>query len=277
MFSRTSVIIFFVVVLLAVNIIGVSMVGTRKLPFDTGRIIISAVSPFQKLVEYTTHRLKDVWRHYFLLVSVSKENDCLRDQVRFLENELVESSEIKLANDRLRKLLIFKERTSLKMLATSVIAKDPSTLFKTIMIDKGHSSGLSPGLPVVLPEGIVGQIVSVADNYSKVLLITDGNSAVDALVQRTRARGMVKGSTLEDCRLAYALRKHDIREGDILISSGLDGVFPKGLRLGFVKEAVKDSSGIFQDVTVKPFVDFEKIEEVLVVLTPPNPDLVTRP
>jgi rod shape-determining protein MreC len=277
MFSRTSVIIIFVVVLLAVNIIGVSVLGERKLPFDTGRIIIAAVSPFQKLVENTTDRLKSVWRHYFLLVSVSTENDRLRDQVRSLENELVASTEVELANDRLRKLLIFKERTNLGMLASSVIAKDPSYLFKTVMIDKGRSSGLSPGLPVVLPEGIVGQIVSVAEKYSKVLLITDGNSAVDALVQRTRARGLVKGSTLEDCRLAYALRKHDIRQGDILISSGLDGVFPKGLRLGFVKEAVKDSSGIFQDVTVSPFVDFERIEEVLVVLTPPKHDFVTSP
>jgi rod shape-determining protein MreC len=123
----------------------------------------------------------------------------------------------------------------------------------------------------------VGQIVSVADHYSKVLLITDGNSAVDTLVQRTRARGLVKGNPLGDCNLAYALRKNDVQPGDVLISSGLDGVFPKGLRLGAVKEVDQDSNDMFQDVTVIPFVDFEKIEEVLVVLKPLRQNPVTRP
>jgi len=277
MFSRTSVIIIFIVVLLAINIIGVSMVDERKLPFDTGRVVIASISPFQKLMDKTSDHCKNVWRHYFQLVSVSEENDQLRNQIRLLENKLAESSEIELANLRLRKLLIFKERTNMQMLASSVIAKDPSALFKTVMINKGRQNGLSSGLPVVLPEGIVGQIISVAENYSKVLLITDGNSAVDALVQRTRARGLVKGSALGDCRLAYALRKDDIQPGDILISSGLDGVFPKGLRLGVVKEVVQDSRGIFQDVTVSPYVDFEKIEEALVVLTPLQRDASANP
>ena len=274
MFSKNSVIIIVVVVFLAINIIAISVVGDRAVSFGPSRVIVSLFSPFQKIVSGSIGFAEGVWRNYFELVSVSRENDQLRKQLNIVENKLIDAKEIELANNRLRNLLNFQKSTNLNMLASEVIAKDPSAMFKTVMIDKGATSGLTVGLPVVLPEGIVGQVIEVAKNYAKVLLVTDSNSSVDVLVQRTRARGVVKGSTFGDCRLVYVLRKHEVNKEDILISSGLDGVYPKGLRLGYVRDVYKKSSGIFQEVAVRPYVDFEKIEEVLVLLNPPHSDIV---
>jgi rod shape-determining protein MreC len=123
------------------------------------------------------------------------------------------------------------------------------------------------GLPVVVPEGIVGQVVEVTGRYAKVLLITDRMSGVDALVQRTRARGVVNGMGASFCSFSYALRRYDIAEGDVVVSSGLDRIYPKGLRIGEVEGVVRGHEGIFQDVRVRPFVDFERIEEVLILLS----------
>ena len=123
-------------------------------------------------------------------------------------------------------------------------------------------------LPVLVPQGIAGQIIDVSMHSSKVLLIIDQISSVDGLVQRTRARGIVKGGSAGRCFFVYALRKHDIKADDVIVSSGLDDVFPKGLRIGRVSNVSRNNSGIFQKVMVKPYVDFEKLEEVLVLLSP---------
>jgi rod shape-determining protein MreC len=112
--------------------------------------------------------------------------------------------------------------------------------------------------------------MEAAGTYSKVLLIIDQNNAVDALVQRSRARGLVTGAAAGQCIFKYVLLKNDVKIGDTLISSGLDGVFPKGLRVGLVSNVIRSNAGIFQEVRVTPFVDFEKLEEVLVVLNPPE-------
>ena len=151
-----------------------------------------------------------------------------------------------------------------------------SPWFQSIMIDKGRDDGLTRGLPVVVPEGIAGQVTEVSAGYAKVMLIIDPTSAVDALVQRTRSRGIVQGQFSNHCLFKYVLRKHDIQVGDTVISSGLDGVFPKGQRVGQVSEVVRRSAGVFQDIIVKPFVDFEKLELVLVVLDPPERPFVSE-
>jgi rod shape-determining protein MreC len=149
-----------------------------------------------------------------------------------------------------------------------VIGKDPSAWFKTIIVDKGSSDGLERGLPVVIAQGIAGQIIEISAHYSKVMLIIDRNSAVDALVQRSRARGVIKGTSEDQCGFEYVLQKHDVQIGDTVVASGLDGVYPKGLRIGWVSDVVKREPEIFLDITVTPFIDFEKLEEVLIVLAP---------
>ena len=112
----------------------------------------------------------------------------------------------------------------------------------------------------------MGQIMAVSYHYAKVLLLTDRSSAIDALVQRTRTRGIVEGAAKAYCQFKYVVRKANIGVGDMVVSSGLDGVFPKGLRVGSVTETAKGPSGIFQEVSIRPFVDFERLEEVLVIV-----------
>lgn len=270
MFSRKMVLIIGVIVLITVNIIVLSATTKRHSAFGFGHIGLSFVAPFQELVTRTVRFARDIWEHYFFLVSVSQENLQLK---RSLDKAIEKSNqwnEAELANDRLRSLLNFHTTTANRVVAAEVIGKDPSAWFKTIIIDKGTSDGLKKGLPVVISQGIIGQIVDTADHYSKVMLIIDRNSAVDALVQRSRARGIIKGISADQCRFDYVLQKHDVQVGDTVVSSGFDGVYPKGLRLGRVSEVVKPEAEIFQKITVTPYVDFEKLEEVLVVLVSPR-------
>ena len=272
MFSKNSVIIIAVVFLITVNIIILSVSDepyTSSLP---GKFIIALVSPFQDITTHTIRFSKNIWRHYFYLVSVSKQNDRLKKDLSNAIAENKDKVEVELTNARLRSLLNFKKTIHQEVLACEVISKDPSDIIKTVVINKGVSDGLSNGAPVVVSEGIVGRIIEVSNHYSKVLLVIDANSAVDALVQRTRARGIVKGAIYGSCRLDYVLWRDDVQNGDVVISSGLDGIYPKGIRLGRVSSIVKHSSGIFQEVEVHPFVDFEKLEEVLVILNPPRHD-----
>jgi len=276
MFSKKMVMIVGAVVLIVVNIIILSVNSSRYSSYGSGRIAIFFIAPLQKTVTQSVQFLKNIWSHYFFLVSVAKENDNLKKAINHAIDKNNKYREIEISNFRLRNLLNFQKTMPNRVLVAKVIGRDRSPWFKTIIIDKGKSDGVEKGLPVVVPEGIAGQIIDVSYNYSKALLIIDQNSAVDALVQRTRDRGLVKGQSDGRCLANYVLRKHDIKVGDTVISSGLDGVFPKGLRVGYVSEIVKRNSGMFQEVTVTPYIDFEKLEEILVVLDPPKHDFVSE-
>ena len=153
-----------------------------------------------------------------------------------------------------------------RLLAAQVAAYDPSGWSQTIIINKGRKDGVAKGMAVIDSEGIVGHVIKDFDWSAQVLLLIDQSSAVDALVQRTRFRGIVEGDSTQTCSFEYVVRKADIQVGDTLISSGLDRVYPKGLRVGNVVSISKPASGLFQEVKVQPFVDFTTIEEVLVVL-----------
>jgi rod shape-determining protein MreC len=269
MFSKKMVMIVGVIVLIAVNIILLSVFNRRYISYyRPGRIAVSVIAPFQKASGNSIRFVRDIWRHYFSLVHVAKENDNLNKALSKAFENNIQFKEIKLANSRFRSLMNFKKTMTDRVLSAEVIGKDPSPWFKTVLIDKGKKDGVERGMAVVVPKGIAGQITDVSSHYSKVLLIIDHNSAVDALVQNDRARGIIKGDAEGQCLFKYVLRKHNIATGDIVVSSGLDGVFPKGLAVGQVSGVFKPKSGIFQEVTVTPYVDFEKLEEVLVVLNP---------
>jgi rod shape-determining protein MreC len=237
-----------------------------------GSLALTLVAPFQEALSATLGLVSDTWRHYFWLVEVARQNERLKGELQRSEALGDHCRELQLANERLRQLLHF--RTTVGgggMVAAEVIGRDPSAWSRTLIIDKGSRDGLSQGQPAVVPDGVAGQVVEVAAHYAKVLLITDPNNAVDALVQRSRARGIVKGGEGGSCLLDYAMRKDEIRVGDTIVTSGLDGVYPKGLRVGSVTSVSRRHSGMFQDVVVSPFVDFEKIEEVLVIPDRPAP------
>jgi rod shape-determining protein MreC len=273
MFSKKMVIIVGLIALVTISILSLSISSREPYPvYGPGRIAISLVAPFQKLLVGTSRFFRDIWEHYFFLISVVDDNDTLRHELREAKALNHQFRETQLANERLQRLLGMEKQVSRQMIAARVVGKDPSPWFQTIMVDKGTADGVQRGEPVINPEGIVGLVVDVTAHYAKVMLITDPNSAVDAIIQESRARGIVKGGMSGYCMLNFVLRKHNVRKGQVVISSGMDGVFPKGLPIGKVSAIVKEEAGIFQDVTIEPYVDFERLEEVLIVSLPQSDD-----
>jgi rod shape-determining protein MreC len=271
MFSRKHLVIGGVFAFAVINIIALFISARYVSSSSASRHMgMGLVSPLQKAVTVSIHSLRSMWTHYFFLVSTEKENVSLKKMLAKTIYDENQCKETELSNDRFRKLLDFKNASRLHSISAEVIGKDPSQWYKTLVIDKGISDGITKGLSVVVPEGVVGQVIDASDHYAKVLLIIDSNSAVDALVQQTRAHGIIKGDSEGRCLLNYVSRKERVNIGDAVVSSGLDGVFAKGLLLGKVTDIIRNNSGIFQDIEVSPFVDFDKIEEVLVVLSPPT-------
>jgi len=269
MFSKRMILVALVIVLVAVNIILLTITGKQtQAPSGLGRGVLVIVSPFQKQFTAFFNSVKDTWNQYFFLVSTAEENQRLKKALGQSLEQLNRYSETEIANDRLRHLLDFEKVIPRPMIAAQVVGKDPSAWSKTIIVDKGTRDSVRQGAPVVIPEGIVGVVVEASARYAKVLLLTDPNSAVDALVQQTRARGIVKGGGADFCVFDYVLRKHEISVGDMVVSSGLDGVFPKGFRVGRISEIVRQNAGIFQKVSVTPYVDFEILEEVFIISEP---------
>lgn len=229
------------------------------------RIVVEISAPFQRFFTATIIVVRDVWKGYFSLVETRQENMRLRRRIDLLELENSRYQEMLLANERLQQLLNFQQSTDEPLLPARVIGWDSSGLFKSITIDKGKSDGLTVNMPVVNAEGVVGRVVSVSPSYSQVLLITDQNSAVDGLVQRSRGRGTLRGRGSSECYFDYVIKTCDVEAGDIIVTSGMGGVFPKGLSLGKVTKIRESDYKLFKDVRVAPAVDFSKVEEVLVV------------
>ncbi len=273
MFSKKTLIVVAVAILIVVNVLVLSISGNRRFSFTgPGGVIISVFGPFQEIASRSIWLIKDIWRQYFYLVSLAQSYEIMENALGEALERNTRYTEVERANTRLRDLLDFQRQRPNQYLPAEIIGKDPSPWFKSVVIDKGSAEGVRKGLPVVISKGIVGMVTETWFHYAKVLLIIDQNSAVDAIIQQSRARGIVKGKSADRCRLDYVLRKHRIEVGDTVISSGLDGVFPKGLRIGEVSNVIPADSGVFQEVIITPFVDFNRMEEVLVVISPPAAD-----
>lgn len=229
------------------------------------KIVYEITSPLQKAVEYSSRGVKSLCLNYIFLLNLKEENADLKRAVATLKMENSRLTEALAANARLKKLLDFKESIQAQMLPAEVIGYDPSSWFKTVLINKGVEDGISKNMAVVTSDGIVGRVVEVSRATSKLLLMTDHRSAIDAIVQRTRAKGILVGKVDQRCRLKYVFRSDDVTIGDDIITSGLGGTFPKGLPLGKVSRIKKNGYGMFQEVQVTPIVAFSKLEEVLVI------------
>lgn len=272
MFSKKTIVVAVAIALVVLNGVVFSFNYIRKSSFQTAAVqtVLFFIGPLQESVTRTVRFAEDIWIHYFFLVSTARENENLRRKLALVEQQINSCHEISLANARLKQLLNFKSSTDCDMVAAEVVAMDPSPWYRTVIINKGVIDGVEKGFPVVVPEGIVGKVIGVSGNYAKVQLIIDRNSATDAMDQRTRARGILDGLSSQECSFEYALRKLDISVGDVVITSGFDGIFPKGLPIGRISKVIRRNSGIFQEIKVTPYVDFDKLEEVLVILNPPE-------
>jgi rod shape-determining protein MreC len=230
-----------------------------------GPVLLQLLRPVEIGAQMTIDWIKGLQSSYNTLAGFRAENERLRKRLQQLEIEKNRLLEAEATNRRLQQLLAFRSHLSASIVTASIIGNSASSWFQSCLLDKGSADGVRKGMGVVTPLGVIGQVVSVSPRTAKVLLLTDASSGVDVLVQRTRARGIVSGSLEYGTILKYVKRSEDIQEGDRLITSGLDGVFPKGLLVGTVTKVRKQHLGLFQLIEVTPAVLASQSEEVLVV------------
>ena len=235
------------------------------------QVIYYLTHPIFASVTYVVEGSFSSYDKYLNLVHTKQNNKVLTAEIEKLQFQLNQLKEIQLENDRLRELLNFKQRISPFMIPAQVIAKDISTEFETIRINKGSTDSVNQiaiqkRMAVVTPQGIVGYIREITPNNSVVLTVTDPGSRVDAIIQRSRARGVTVGVLGGKLRMKYVNRTEDVKIDDLVITSGLGGIFPKGLMIGKVYKVVKKPYGTEQYIEIEPTVDFSKLEEIFVVL-----------
>ena len=228
-------------------------------------MVVSMTAPGLEGLEYVGRSAKQLWQGYFYLVGVRRQNAELQRQLEEFKQREVHFQEAQQALTRLEALLDLKRQVALPVIGARVIAYDPTLWSRSAIINQGKAQGVKEGLPVLAPQGIVGRIVVVYPEYSKVMLIVDRKSGADAMVQRTRARGILKGKGGNRCSLEFVPKSADVQVGDLVLASGLVGLYPKGLVFGKVTAANKKNPGVFQEIEVTPNVDLSTLEEVLVV------------
>jgi rod shape-determining protein MreC len=229
------------------------------------RLVAEIMRPFQALNRSVTSSVTGVWSEYISLRGVRKENLELQERVRALEARNAALLEFEFDNRSLRELLLIRGEQKLSGSVARVTGYDPSGWQRAIVIDVGSADGVSVGLPVVAGAGLVGQVTSVSRSSARVLLITDPLSGVDALIQDTRARGIIEGNGGDGCIWKFVVREEQVRIGDRIVTSGLDGVYARGLPIGTVTSVVSRPDSMFHEVIVRPVVDMEKLESVFVV------------
>lgn len=241
-------------------------------------VTFAVFSRVQGALASVIHGARDGWGHYAALRGVRVENETLRRQVADLEVRLQEQRALAARAVQLQDLMNLRSSTQLPLLAAEVIAGNPNPGRRTLTIDRGTSDGVMSDMAVVSPKGIVGRIVGQpASHASIVQLLIDRNAAAGAIIERSRAGGMVVGSEQDPpMRMDLVSNLSDIKSGDIVVASGVDGIYPRGFVIGQV-QAAERGAGLYYTVTVRPAVDFTSLQEVLVVLVPSRPASAAGP
>jgi rod shape-determining protein MreC len=234
-------------------------------------LVSEAMRPFQAASARMAGSAGDIFHHYLMLVNVTRENDRLKQEVAQLRASQTRMVELQLQNRRLAEQLDLKEALDLKVVGAEVIGSDATGLARALILNQGESGGLKPGMGVIATGGVVGKLIAASPNASRVLLLNDHNCAVDAFDQRSRSRGIVAGMADDGVTMKYVERTEDLKVGDAVITSGLDGVFPRGLLIGYVGAIERKGPGLFLSVSIKPAVDLRKLEQVLVITQSPPP------
>lgn len=264
---QKSWIFFIVFILVALNLyFNFSFQGTIE---ERSRWLDSLFSrvlyPVQKVFDFSEQLASEGGGKMVRLWSADQENLMLKENQTRLELQIHEFKELQAENERMRGLLNFRQNQSLNYIACRVIGRDASSFFRTLEIDRGFEDGLEPGMAVVSPEGIVGRVMRTGPRSSSVLMITDINSKIDAVVQRSRTRVIVGGSADGNLTLRFLPRRYDVRQGDEIVTSGLGGLLPPGFKVGVIVGIAQDPNLVLQQAELEPSVDFDSIEEVFAV------------
>ncbi len=247
----------------------------------THKFMMEMVGPVQKTVTSTGSLLSSIKSDYIDSIQnffkLNEEKKRLAQQLQETETLLNRSREAMATNASLKKLLDVKNSIEQRSTAATIIGKDSSSFFLSVIIDQGANHGIVEGSPVVCSEGVVGQVFATSPNYSKVLLAMAPASAIDVLLQKSRVRGILKGTGDLTYRLEYILKNVDVEVGDRVVTAGYGGVFPTGLPVGVVSRVFRQPQGMFHEIEVTPAVDYQTIEHLLVIEKPNLNEILEQP
>jgi len=211
---------------------------------------------------------RGMWSGYVALQQVQQENNALRQELQTLQVRLQQERAEAQRTDNLRQLLELRDRANLDTVAAEVIAGPADPQFQTLTIDKGSSEGLATDMAVISPAGVVGRVILPSRRAAKVQLLIDSNAAAGAMIERTRVQGVVTGVGDGTLKMRYVPGTADVKTGDLVVTSGIDGIYPKGFVIGTIDHTDRGISA-YHEIVIRPAVDFSRLEEVLIVKTPP--------
>jgi len=252
-------------VVLHVILISAQVTTTAGLPFIQV-VTFGAFSEVQRGTMTSIDSVRGLWTGYVALRDVQSENERLKRELQTLQVRLQEERAQAQQTENLRQLLDLRKRAGVDTVAAEVIAGPATVEFRDMTIDKGTTDGVGRDMAVISPAGVVGRVVLPSPRAARVQMLIDRNAAAGAMIERTRAQGLVvgEGATL---RMEYVPGTADVKEGDLVVTSGIDKIYPKGFLIGTI-EAINRGTGTYHEITVRPSVDFSRLEEVLVVTTP---------
>ena len=224
------------------------------------------VSPIQKVFKKTSDKTGNFLRFFGTIKYLNQENETLKKENKKLASEITELKETAWENKLLRKQLDLSPKKDLKLISSFIIGKSSPEFGQYIIIDKGRNSGIEKNQAVIASSGIlIGKVIETSSKTSKILLITDINSSVSAIIQETRASGIVKGEHGIGLIMEMIPRGEEIKSEQTVITSGLEGFFPKGLLIGKIKNAISSPSSIFQKAIIEPAINIQELEMIFVV------------
>jgi rod shape-determining protein MreC len=250
------------------QVLGLAVQVKRTTDDESTRLIriwaVDTVTPLEKALVWVQTSTGNIWHNYFYLRGVRAENRSLKAQVERMSLERVRMSQDADQARRLQALLAFKEQFISETMAAQVIGSSGSELSRSVYIDKGERDGIKPDMAVITADGIVGKVLRVYGSTSLVLLIDDQTSGVGALLDKTRLQGILRGTPSGEVVLEKVMSDETVPAGEMVLTSGGDGIFPKGLLVGRVTK-VSQGSELFLNIRVRPAADLSRLEEVLVV------------
>lgn len=258
--------------LLVVLVISSILIISRQVQDPTGvsyfrRSVIAVAAPFQSGFSSVIGGVRNVWKNYLFLFDTKTENAQLREEVNQLTSEVQKLREELYRAGRLEEFSAYRFETGFSGMAAQVIGESPDPWTRTIVVNRGADEGLRRNLPVVTPDGLVGSVIETSDHSSVVRLIVDRSSRVPVLVSRSRARAILEGESSGTCQLKYLDRTEDVQQGDIVITSGLAGIYPRGIEVGTISQILSKGYGLYQYAKVLPKAPVNRLEDVLIIRT----------